>query len=95
MTTPDKDVVRVAIEIYDAQKKGKSHTFNSLVKCLDGRISRNDISICLDILLDAAIMDGCWKQDGNKWKRIFEISYNGMPLVEKWYGKLITKEEVA
>lgn len=84
-----KDAICVAIEIYAAQKKGNSYHFGTLVKILNGRISRNTISKCIDILTDIAIVKESWAKKNNCWCRIIEISNDGKPLVEKWTQELV------
>jgi hypothetical protein len=88
------NVVRVAIEIYDAQKKNELHTFSSLVKVLNGRISRNEISICVDILTDITLLNWKWVQSTSSGKcrfdRIMRITDVGIPLIDKW-----TKQAIA
>ncbi|MDD5453957.1 MAG: hypothetical protein PHW62_00455 [Candidatus Ratteibacteria bacterium] len=88
-----KNVIKVAIEIYSAQKKTKPHSFSTLVKLLNGRISRNTISICIDILTDIAIVTERWdKKKINNWYRVIEISNDGIPLVEQWTKKVLCEQ---
>lgn len=84
-----KDVICVAIEIYDAQKRSTPYHFGELVKVLHGRISRNTLSKCIDILTDIAIVTESWTKKNNCWCRTIEISNDGKPLVEKWTQELV------
>lgn len=84
-----EDVISVAIEILAAQQRNEPHHFGNLVKVLDGRISRNTISKCIDILTDIAIVTDGWDKKNNNWYRTIEISNDGRQLVEKWTKKVI------
>jgi hypothetical protein len=95
-STERNDVIKVAIEIYDAQKRGDPHSFSSLVKVLDGRTSRNVISIATDILSDMGILNYVWvsypvKHDRCSFTKVFKVSGNGIPLVESWTKTVIAE----
>ena len=85
-----EDMIQVAIQILDTQKTKYPCHFGSLVKTLDGRISRNTISKCIDILTDMGILKYSWNHDiNNRWYRSIEISSCATPLIEGWTNIII------
>ena len=80
-----QSVTTVAIEIYDAQANNRPHHFTSLVKIFEGKISRNIICMCLDILSDFELLEEEYaKIDENHSGKIIKISEVGIPLVRIW-----------
>ena len=58
--------MELGLQIYDFQKNGTKCYFSKLIKTLDGRISRNDISKTLDSLNDQCIIEFKWSMENGK-----------------------------
>ena len=58
--------IELGLQIYDFQKNGTKCYFSKLIKTLDGRISRNNISKTLDLLSDKCIIEFRWSMKNGK-----------------------------
>lgn len=84
----DKNIMLTAIEIYDAQMKNTPHYYSSLIKTLDGRIDKNTVSQCLDVLSDYFLTDEKYEKiNDGRVAKVIRISEDGIPLVKEWITK--------
>jgi len=84
----------VGLQILDNEKNGKISDFASLVRTLDGRITRNEISKSIDKLSDLAMIRQTWRQLPNKkFTRVMELTYEGKIIFEPIYDKVIKDDD--
>lgn len=85
METDNKktDIFKVALQISDLVKSQKPPTFSELVKILDGRVSRNEISVAIDRLMDVGLLEqkGVIKNWNFRWE--LYLTREADPLIEK------------
>lgn len=93
VTKPLAVEFEVGLQILDS----KSLTFSKLVKILDGRISRNKISVALDRLSDLGLIKESWEQDkeDKTWGRQIMLTSEGKPLMQEVYKAVIKAEPPA
>ena len=60
--------------------------FSKLVTMLNGQVSRNTISRCLDRLFDIGIIDGEWKKVDRRWTRTFKIAGEATAFIKNIYN---------
>ena len=84
--------LKVACKIFQITKDDNDEVwFSKLVEILEGQVSRNTISRCLDRLFDLGIIDGEWKKISNRWTRTFKIAGEATAFIKNIY--LGTKDQ--
>ena len=84
-------VLEVGLQILDWQEKDIQPTFSGLVKTLDGRITRNQISEALDYLYDLCVLKQCYEAVGTRWQRVLRLNTVGMDFMQKIMAQ-VTKD---
>jgi len=82
--------LEVALQIFDSSNVHKDEIyFSKLVRILDGRVSRNRISLALDRLFDNGILTAEFKKINKKWARVYQISGEAEGFIESIYSEVI------
>jgi len=83
--------LEVALQVFDSSNKnGEDMYFSSLVKILNGRVSRNRISQALDRLFDDGILTAEFKKvNTKKWARVYSVTGEAEGLLESIYKRVI------
>jgi len=67
--------IKVGLQLFESQKDKIG--FSDLVKIMDGRLSRNEVSKSVDTLSDFGLLEGEYAQAGNRSKRILFLTKEG------------------
>lgn len=85
VTTELTDDMIVCLTIHHGSRDGPAYPYDSIVQDLQGTLSVQQVSACLDYLFDLGMIDASWRLVDGMHQRCYRVSEDALGFVESAY----------
>lgn len=79
------DDMIVCLTIHSGSRDGPAYPYDCIVRDLQGTLSVQKVSACLDYLFDLGMIDASWRLVDGMYRRCYRVSEDALGFVETAY----------
>ena len=79
------DDMIVCLTIHHGSRDGSAYPYDCIVRDLQGTLSTQKVSACLDYLFDLGMIDASWRLVDGMHRRCYRVSEDALAFVESAY----------